>query len=248
MRSLPSLPLVGSLLLLATVACQSTPAYVLPTPRDGGSAGDAASRLDASESQDAGATADTGSPPIDCARIEDEAACTAEPQCRANYCSFCDAKPRFFGCAPASSSGGECPPVFCPSCEVLGELSCIEAAPGCATNYCLNCDGAPYFSSCSAEGVSTPCPQLDCPDSECGRLDEQQCATTPGCHRLFTEAFDCACASPGCCQVFERCAAGPADCVGPAGCRQQEPRCEGPYVVAYTDVCYEGCVLATDCN
>lgn len=248
MRSSPPRSLVSSLLLLATVACQSTPAYVLPTPRDGGGGDDASTSPDASAPHDAGLGVDAGAPPIDCARIQDEATCTAEPQCRANYCSFCDAKPRFFSCAPAGQSGGECPPVFCPSCQELDELSCAQAAPGCATNYCRDCDGNPYFSSCTAEGVSTPCPQLDCPDSECGRLDEQQCATTPGCHRVFTEANDCACASPGCCQVFARCGAGPADCVGPAGCRQQEPRCEGPYVVAYTDVCYEGCVLATDCR
>jgi hypothetical protein len=26
------------------------------------------------------------------------------------------------------------------------------------------------------------------------------------------------------------------------------PNCEGPYVVSYTDTCYEGCVLSSECG
>jgi hypothetical protein len=38
-------------------------------------------------------------------------------------------------------------------------------------------------------------------------------------------------------------------CKAPSGlaCGAATPYCEGPYVVSYTAVCFEGCVQSTDC-
>ena len=77
------------------------------------------------------------------------------------------------------------------------------------------------------------------------------CDARPACHPVFIDQMVCGCAAPGCCIHYQRCAEGKkATCTPPAGlgCAIQQPRCEGPYVVGYTSICYEGCVRATDCG
>jgi hypothetical protein len=66
---------------------------------------------------------------------------------------------------------------------------------------------------------------------------------------VFKDPRNCACLALGCCAMFMRCADGDrAKCSSPAiACDAVEPYCEGPYVVSYTNVCYEGCVRRTEC-
>ncbi|SRR6266540_7486346 len=74
------------------------------------------------------------------------------------------------------------------------------------------------------------------------------CEARADCHAVFTDPHDCACAALGCCSRFSRCADGDhANCKGPAACDAATPYCEGPFTVAYSGACYEGCVRATDC-
>jgi hypothetical protein len=52
----------------------------------------------------------------------------------------------------------------------------------------------------------------------------------------------------GCCMKFSRCADGAANCKGGnIACTIATPHCEAPYVLSYTQSCYEGCVRATEC-
>jgi hypothetical protein len=47
---------------------------------------------------------------------------------------------------------------------------------------------------------------------------------------------------------FSRCAdGGHANCTGPAACTIAQPACLPPYTLSYTNVCFEGCVLQTEC-
>ncbi|MEP6654693.1 MAG: hypothetical protein ABJA82_15125 [Myxococcales bacterium] len=76
------------------------------------------------------------------------------------------------------------------------------------------------------------------------------CDGRADCHSVFVDSQLCGCASLGCCAHFSRCAAGDkAACTAskPGGCDAVTPHCEGPYVVAYTATCFEGCVKQTDC-
>jgi hypothetical protein len=75
------------------------------------------------------------------------------------------------------------------------------------------------------------------------------CDARSDCHSVFEDPGTCGCASPGCCAHFARCANfDRAHCMsGVTVCTALPPHCEQPYVVAYVDTCYEGCVRATDC-
>ena len=77
----------------------------------------------------------------------------------------------------------------------------------------------------------------------------ETCETRPDCHSVFVDDRLCACAALGCCARFSRCADGAtAVCKAPPiTCDAVTPRCEGPYVVAYSGSCYEGCVQSSDC-
>jgi hypothetical protein len=84
----------------------------------------------------------------------------------------------------------------------------------------------------------------------CGDVTTQAaCDARSDCHSVFVDPRGCACAALGCCARFSRCADGDrAFCIaGPIACDQVAPYCEGPYVVSYTQSCYEGCVRATEC-
>jgi hypothetical protein len=79
----------------------------------------------------------------------------------------------------------------------------------------------------------------------------EACDARTDCHSVFVDPRTCGCAALGCCAHFERCAEGKiAKCTAPGGlgCEIAEPYCEGPYVIAYTDICYEGCVRQTECG
>lgn len=137
-----------------------------------------------------------------------------------------------------------------PTCESrASEASCIARA-GCVWDVCYDCDGNVLFATCGGNsgGLVPPCPELVCPP--CDTLGEESCAAAPDCHRVYRDEGLCDCQSPGCCARFERCAdGGRADCEGEdLGCLAAEPYCEGPYVVSYEGTCYEGCVLAEDCQ
>ncbi len=134
-----------------------------------------------------------------------------------------------------------------PTCEQIAhEAEC--AAAGCSWEVCRDCDGAVLFADCSGPGFVPSCPELVCPQADCGQLDASACAARTDCHRVFRDDHFCECDALGCCAYFDRCADGAADCSDAhLGCRQAPPLCEGPYVIGYQDVCYEGCVLASDC-
>jgi hypothetical protein len=77
------------------------------------------------------------------------------------------------------------------------------------------------------------------------------CEARSDCHPVFSDPGTCGCATPGCCARFSVCAdGGKALCTMPAtmGCAIATPHCEGPYVVSYSKICYEGCALQTECS
>src|SRR5205823_330564 len=93
------------------------------------------------------------------------------------------------------------------------------------------------------------CAEPDCAPATCESITTRDgCDASPNCHSVFVDDQACKCAPAGCCTRFSRCAEGKtAQCSGPVACDADQPLCEGPYVVAYTGVCYEGCVLASEC-
>jgi len=106
----------------------------------------------------------------------------------------------------------------------------------------VNCNGGAY---CSNACPAYTCPQLTC----AGVTALEACDARTDCHSVFTDPQDCRCAVAGCCTQFLRCADGDkAKCTpGAIACDALEPHCEGPYVVSYTDACYEGCARMTEC-
>ncbi len=74
------------------------------------------------------------------------------------------------------------------------------------------------------------------------------CDARSDCHAVFEDPHNCACAALGCCARFARCADGRARCTNAGiACERVTPYCERPYVVSYAQLCYEGCVRATEC-
>jgi len=102
-------------------------------------------------------------------------------------------------------------------------------------------DGARDLGKDAPAGEAAPIP--------CASLSaEADCETRNDCHSVYVDYENCGCEGLGCCAKFSKCAEGSqADCRGPATCKMAEPRCSGPYVVAYLGTCYEGCVRASDC-
>jgi hypothetical protein len=133
---------------------------------------------------------------------------------------------------------------------------------GCNTCYCQS--GGSWLCTtkqCPAPvdgGPDAPMPPDDAaldvapPDGGPGSCAEaktqEACVARADCHPVFFDPGGCACLALGCCTQFEYCGDGAtAVCTGTALCKMAEPHCEGPYVIAYTDSCYEGCALGTDC-
>ena len=74
------------------------------------------------------------------------------------------------------------------------------------------------------------------------------CDASTACHSVFFDPHNCSCAGAGCCAQFNHCADGNgAACYGGVSCALAPPFCEGAFVVAYRNDCFEGCVQAADC-
>jgi hypothetical protein len=187
----------------------------------------------------------------------DDTACKANPACELVQCPGCCGQIGS-GCVPAGTYFG-CPAVDCSGvrcaapCTTRDEADCGQEQD-CRADYCDACDGTgnQVFAGCSdASGPPTGCPErFACFEPMCDGLDRQACDASPVCHSVIRDDSQlCDCAAAGCCTEFVRCAPGKqADCTGPARCHQKEPYCSGPYVVSYTNQCYEGCVEATACR
>jgi hypothetical protein len=198
-------------------------------------------------------TLDIFCPPDPCGGLS-ENACSAQPGCTVATCPTCDGTPTFAGCYSAGISGPQCPPGggACPPsllCRELSEAVC-PSVPGCAPSYCPACPGQ-YFTGCGATDTTpAPCPITSCPPPCASETTLAGCETHAGCHAVFAVQGACSCPTLACCTNFSRCADGArAICKKGDGvtCRVATPSCEEPYVVSYTDTCYEGCVLGNFC-
>jgi hypothetical protein len=88
-----------------------------------------------------------------------------------------------------------------------------------------------------------------CGRALCSSLTRDACDARGDCHSVFQDLGVCGCAPAGCCTMFSRCAeGGKARCSSMIQCGVAPPNCVGPYVVSYTDTCYEGCVLSSECG
>jgi hypothetical protein len=119
--------------------------------------------------------------------------------------------------------------------------------------WCPGC--TPGTGTCSPGG----CPGIACPPLDAGFVDASgpcssettaaACDARAACHSVFFDPQTCRCAALGCCAHFSACADGPqAVCKSAAIlCNSAPPHCEGQYVIAYSNGCYEGCVRMTEC-
>ena len=119
--------------------------------------------------------------------------------------------------------------------------------------WCPGC--TPGTGMCSPGG----CPGFACPPPDAGIVDAggacssattaAACDARTGCHSVFFDPQTCGCATVGCCAHFSACANGAqAVCKSAAIlCNSAPPHCEGQYVIAYSNGCYEGCVRMTEC-
>jgi hypothetical protein len=144
------------------------------------------------------------------------------------------------GFALDSGAGGRC--------EGLARRACNDAR--CRYDACFGCAGEELFGECHEYGSpQTACPDILCPD--CEGLGEEACLASPVCHGVYNgdNTQVCDCNTPGCCVYFERCTWDSAWCVPPEElwCDRVPPVCEGPYVTAYTEGCYEGCARREEC-
>jgi hypothetical protein len=135
------------------------------------------------------------------------------------------------GGVDAGADAGPCPTgqIWCPGCT--------PGTGGCSTGVC--------------PGFGCPLPDAgasDAPVGTCGQVTTQaECDTRSDCHSVFMDSSNCGCARPGCCMHFVGCDDGRANCSGQVFCNIEAFRCEPPYVLSYGSVCYEGCVLQTEC-
>jgi hypothetical protein len=177
-------------------------------------------------------------------------------------------------CAAAASRGcmeGTCcgqfiecldptdPPQICAAdcvnvCAGLDATTCKQN-PACRADYCPGCAGEAFYQCNPATAPLPQCPPPPpCPPPpQCDQWKTQaDCDSTGACHSVF-EPGACGCANC-CCTFFSRCADGTtANCKGPAACNIAppdcgNPACNGMFAVGYSNLCYEGCVLATACG
>jgi hypothetical protein len=136
------------------------------------------------------------------------------------------------------------------TCVVLSEADC-RVRPSCRVDACPGCDGGSTYVGCSMLGAGPVACALGCPGIPltCAQVTTAtECEARNDCHSVFVDNHNCACAALGCCARFNRCADGDkAMCAGTPLCKSVSPYCEGPFVVAYTATCYEGCVQKKDC-
>src|SRR5258708_6572448 len=178
------------------------------------------------------------------------AAAAMRAECAIKTCTTCNGQATFAGCyRPGVDAPPGCPGIACPTCAGLSEATC-KTRPDCRPDYCPECTGQ-RFTRCSPPPDPLPvCPPLGCPPPiPCSAATTlADCAAHTDCHSVFVDNQTCLCASLGCCARFNRCADGDkALCKGMPVCDLATPYCEGPYVVSYTNACYEGCVQTKDC-
>jgi hypothetical protein len=239
---------VSLMVFVGLVACSSESVSPLGGT-DAGSGAQDAFVADASTS-DGGQAADAGLPPdsgLTCESLS-EAEC-ALSNCRSKTCQDCEGRPAATLCFGTVEPS--CPDLICPPpCTDLNETECRAEPNRCVAHTCPECDGGSTFTVCAGPNDPIPgCPPPHCP--ECAELGEQGCADSPECHRVFAQLQDeCLCDAPGCCHEFVGCADGAqALCEDDnLSCRMLAPYCAGPYVISYEGFCYEGCVLAGDCD
>jgi hypothetical protein len=177
-------------------------------------------------------------------------ACAARQDCTVTSCPTCGGT-AFAGCVHVGAPLPQCPaPPPCPPppvCTGLTEAACM-ATQGCGPRYCPGCQGQQIYAGCTPPGATAPaCPAIACPVTCSGLTTEATCDARSDCHSVFYDPGTCGCAVSGCCAKFSRCADGPANCKGAVACAIASPFCEAPYVISYTQNCYEGCVRATEC-
>jgi hypothetical protein len=201
---------------------------------------------------DGGGGQDGGGPA--CSTL-DETACHARTDCAVAGCPGCDGTFGFAYCYdPTHEHGIFCPAtaILCPApCSSLTDQATCQARTDCQVFSCPDCNGGTHFASCGVAGATDfNCPAITCP-LPCGQVTTQAaCDTRTDCHSVFVDPGTCGCAAAGCCAHFSRCAdGGQATCKAPSGlaCQIATPYCESPYVVSYTNNCYEGCVASTEC-
>ena len=135
--------------------------------------------------------------------------------------------------ACATTDAGVCPAneIWCPGCPSLGVAGgCGQVCPAMA---------------CPAPDAGTS----DAASGSCSAITTQAACDSRGdCHSVFADPGTCGCAGINCCMHFNHCAdGGHANCTGPVACTIVQPLCTSPYTLAYTNVCFEGCVLQTEC-
>lgn len=146
--------------------------------------------------------------------------------------------------ADAPADAGQCPAgqMWCPGCTP-GEGSCGVACTGmvCPAPDAAVAEDAAFSDSATADASTVACSQLTL---------QTDCEIRADCHAVFVDPGTCGCFGSGCCAHFDRCAdGGKAVCVAPTtfACTIATWFCESPYVISYTDSCYEGCVLGSVC-
>jgi hypothetical protein len=136
----------------------------------------------------------------------------------------------------APDAGADAP--ICPA----GQRWCAGCTPGTGS-----CGQVCPAIACVADAGSTG----DAIPVSCSQLTTQgACEARSDCHPVFHDPGTCGCATKGCCARFSACAdGGKATCTMPTtmACTVVTPFCESPYVLSYTKICYEGCVLQSEC-
>jgi hypothetical protein len=179
-----------------------------------------------------------------------QTACSATNGCSVVTCQTCAGGAAYKGCYQiGAESPPQCGAVSCPPpCAGIPEAQCKQLF-NCRADYCSACGSSQTFARCSLPSdPPAPCPAIACVQTCAQVTTLAQCELRTDCHSVFVDPGTCGCAAVGCCAHFSRCAAGDkARCTGMPACMIVAPHCEGPYVVAYADTCYDGCVQQKDC-
>lgn len=128
---------------------------------------------------------------------------------------------------------------ICAPCSATGGTGRAGGAPGTGGGAGAGGAGGAADDARTSDASSGPCNTI---------TTQAACDNRSDCHSVFADPGTCGCAGVNCCMHFNRCAdGGQANCTGPAACLAPQPVCVAPYALSYTNVCFEGCVLQTDC-